>query len=222
MTEKIIYKLSDDLLFRQCTYVDCTMKSTHWAEHMKNCAELFISNCLHEGDIHFHCSIHREIELSVFDKKGVRGMRMICAVCSLREDYLPPSKLQRLDENYISSFKQQARALLTSNVFKKAKLVRLDDYYTPELSEKLKTAENSKYWVSYDVKENKSGQPVFILYLGSKSDNSKCQFFIEPESKKLSHDHKDTDPLRILSRIEVQFKGGIITLKDSEALSSES
>lgn len=103
--------------------------------------------------------------------------------------------------------------MLASNLFKNAKLIRLDDYYTPEISAKVKTEETSDYWLSYDVKENKNGQPILVLYLGNRKDGSKCQFFIEPETVKLSHDQKDTNPLSLLARIEVQFKDGVIQLK---------
>jgi hypothetical protein len=219
MSDKKIYKLNNDLLFRLCEFDDCTNTNEHWGDHIKKCSvlESMINNCFHEGDIHFHCAEHREIELSLQDKQnGPRSMKLTCAICSLREDYQPPSSLQRLNLQYISTFKQQSKALLASNTFKGAKLIRLDDYYTPELSAKVKTEETSNYWVSYDVKENKQGQPILVLYLGNKKDGSKCQFFIEPETNKLSHDHKDTNPLSVLARIEVQFKDGVIELrKDS-------
>ena len=217
MSDKIIYKLNDDLLFRKCTFEDCTSKSDHWGEHIKKCSGLIMNNCFHEGDIHFHCSLHREVELSIQDKQnGPRSIKLTCAICSLREDYQPPSSLQRLSPQYISTFKQQAKALLASNIFKNAKLIRLDDYYTPEISGKARTEEESDYWLSYDVKENKNGQPVLVLYLGNRKDGSKCQFFIEPETAKLSHDQKDTNPLSLLARIEVQFKDGVIQLKDND------
>lgn len=217
-TGKKIYKLNDDALFRVCTFDDCTNKDLHWAEHRKKCFDVLGSvklECVHEGDVHFHCVAHSEAELVVFDKgNGPRSIKLICPICSLKEDYQPPSSLQRLDAGRISALRQQAKSLLNSSLFKQAKLIRLDDYYTPELSEKGLMTKDSKYWLSYDVKETKDSRAILILYFGKRNDDSKVQFFIEPESTKLSHDHKDTSPLPIISRIEVEFKDGKIELKD--------
>ena len=218
--EKQLYKLNNDVCFRVCAYEDCTDKNSHWSEHTKRCIDNMggtIWACNHEGEIHLHCVNHTEAELVILDKmNGPRSMKLICPICSLKEDYQPPSSLQRLDAGRITTLKLQSKSLLNSSIFKNAKLIRLDDYYTPELSEKTKTTDNSDYWLSYDVKENKEGKPVLILYLGNRKEGTKSQFFIEPESNKLSHDHKDDDPLSIIARIEVQFQKGTIEFKDKK------
>ena len=217
-TDKKIYKLNNDICFRVCTFDDCIDKQLHWSNHLKKCvSEIGIAwTCVCEGDIHLHCQVHREIELSEFDKNDGRpkSMKLLCPICNLNDEYQLPSSLQRLDKGRILTLKQQAKSLLNSKVFKGAKLIRLDDYYMPQLSEKELSTKESKYWMSYDVKENKEGKVMLVLYLGCKQDGSKVQFFIEPETKKLSHDHKDTTPISVISRIEVQFKDGIIELKD--------
>lgn len=217
--EKKIYKLNDDICFRICTFEDCTNKNTHWSDHIKRCIDDLGDvkwSCMHEGDVHLHCVMQTEIELALFDRADgrPRSIKLVCPICSLQEDYQPPSSLQRLDMGRIWTLKQQARSLLNSSLFKNAKLIRLDDYYTPEVSEKSLATKDSKYWMSYDVKETKDGKSLLILYLGKRDDGSKVQFFIEPESQKLSHDHKDTEPISVISRIEVQFKEGKIELKD--------
>jgi hypothetical protein len=214
-----IYKLNDFLNFRVCSFNNCTFKNVHWAEHIKKCSVFDPLGCFHEGDVHLHCVVHREIELTVSDEmKGPKSLSLICSICSLREDYSPTKELRHISTQDITTYKNQSRSLLASEQFKNAKLIRLDDYYTPEISVKAKTTESSKYWMSYDVKENKQGQPILVLYLGNRITGSKKQFFIEPETKKLSHDQSHGDPLEIVSRIEVQFKDGIIELKESDQL----
>ena len=88
--------------------------------------------------------------------------------------------------------------------FKDAKLVRLDDWYVPEVKKKDKTP--SGYWVNTQVKNDKDGDTVIVVYVGHEGSNNKSQFFIKPEKLQLSSDHKDMDPAKVLSKIEVTFK----------------
>lgn len=217
MDEKRIYSLSKDTFFRICDFDDCTDKAAHWAEHIKKCSGLVMLDCFHEGDVHFHCPIHREVELSLHGG-GLRGpldYKLVCIICSQDAEYQTPSTRRRLSVQGIFALKQAAKALVQSPKFKNAKLIRIDDYYVPEISEKLATKKDSKYWVSYDVKETKMGSPILVLYLGDREKKTKAQFFIEPETGKLSHDHKDDSPLEIIARIEVKFKDGKIELVEN-------
>ena len=47
-------------------------------------------------------------------------------------------------------------------------------------------------------------------------DNKKVQFFIKPEKRQVTSDHKDLGPSKILSKIEVKFKGKRITQEFDE------
>lgn len=215
--EKTLYKLNDSLFFRICTFDDCTEKDRHWAEHIKKCdpTKVLLGGCMHTGQVHLHCGAHRECELAL--RRGPMGPRdndLLCPICETDISSEPEPTLLRLTVYEIDNLKQQAWSLLNSSQFKNAKLVRLDDYYYPELSEKNTAQKDSRYWMSYDVKRNKNGQPILILYLGDRDLKNKAQFFIEPESQKLSHDHKDTSPMQVISRIEVQFTEGTIELKN--------
>ena len=93
--------------------------------------------------------------------------------------------------------------------FKNAKLIRLDDWYVPEIKEKKKT--ESGYWIHTDVKTDKDGDTIIIVSVGHKDSNEKVQYFIKPEKGQVTSDHKDLDPAKILSKIEVKFKGKKIT-----------
>ena len=89
-------------------------------------------------------------------------------------------------------------------LFKNATLVRLDDWYIPELKDKLKS--ESDYWITTNVKTDKDGNTIVVLYIGYKGTKDKTQFFIKPERLQLSSDHKDMDPAKVLSKIEVTLK----------------
>lgn len=215
MSEKRIYKLSDDICFRFCEFSECNIQEKHWSGHDPlDCLDN-PEHCRHAGDMHFHCPIHLEMELITQPTDNYHN-NYICPICSNDPKCKPISSLNEVSEYEIEIIKQKAQSFLNSKNFKNAKLIRLDDYYVPEISKKDLMKKKSKYWASCDVKTTKSGEPLLILYVGNREDKSKAQFFIEPESKKLSHDHKDSDPLSIISRIEVKFKEGSIELKAND------
>jgi len=94
--------------------------------------------------------------------------------------------------------------MLNIKEFKGAKLIRLDDWYVPEVKKKEKVA--SEYWIETDVKTDKDGDTIIVVYVGHTGSKDKSQFFIKPEKLQLSSDHKDLDPAKILSKIEVTLK----------------
>ena len=85
----------------------------------------------------------------------------------------------------------------------------LDDWYVHEIKEKAK--EESGYWITTNVKTDKDGDTIIVVYVGHKDSREKAQFFIKPEKGQLTSDHKDMDPAKILSKIEVYFKGRTLT-----------
>lgn len=211
--EKKIYRLNDKVYFRMCDYDDCTDRATHWKTHEKCISDPFsIAQCPHDGSIHLHCPQHNEFEMVPSqDGVGPRSFGLSCAACG------DGQRLGRMLLQDIETIKRQAKSALNSNLFKGAKLVRLDDFYYPEVSEKSITKKSSDFWVSYDVKKTKEGKPLLVLYLGDRRDNSKVQFFIDPETGKVSHDHKDTDPLSVITKVEVEFKNGTIEIKNKDS-----
>ena len=74
----------------------------------------------------------------------------------------------------------------------------------PEIKEKKKT--ESGYWIHTDVKTDIDVDTIIVLYVGYKDSKEKVQYFIKPEKGQLTSDHKDLDPAKILSKIEVRLK----------------
>ena len=109
----------------------------------------------------------------------------------------------------IHSLTSQCLRALNREIFKNAKLIRLDDWYTPEIKRKVK--DDPDYWINVDVKKDRDGDTIIVLYVGYKGAADKTQFFIKPEKLQLSNDHKDLDPAKILSKIEVTLRNRTIT-----------
>ena len=119
----------------------------------------------------------------------------------------------------VSDFKdeQPAKAERPINVtlfgmtteFKDAKLVRLDDWYIPELKEKIKPT--SDYRLITNVKTDKDGDTIVVLYVSHQGTGDKVQYFIKPEKCQLTSDHKDLAPAKIISKIEVTLKDRTLT-----------
>ena len=109
----------------------------------------------------------------------------------------------------VGELKSKCLRLLNIPEFKDAKLVRLDDWYVHEINKKAKA--DSGYWITTTVKTDKDGDTIIVVYVGHKDSNEKAQFFIKPEKGQLTSDHKDMDPAKILSSIEVHFKGRTLT-----------
>ena len=200
--EKILYRLNDKISFRKCSlwnedkvaFGDCTnfcMKQVNWTEYY---------SCNQMG-IHLHCTKHPEIELKR-KMDDTENTYYECNRCGMT------SVIEVENEHAL-----QVECLRMLNIpeFKGAKLIRLDDYYVPEL--KIKKKDESGYWISADVKTDKDGDAIIVLYIGHKDSNEKAQFFIKPEKGQLTSDHKDMDPTKVLSKIEVTFKGKKITQK---------
>ena len=99
--------------------------------------------------------------------------------------------------------------MLNISEFKNAKLVRLDDWYIHEIKEKVKS--ESGYWITTNVKTAKDDDTIIVVYVGHKDSTEKAQFFINSEKGQLTSDHKDMDPAKILSKIEVYFKNRKLT-----------
>lgn len=196
MDEKpIIYRLNDDISFRKCSlfdgeeqsYGDCTNFSEmerHWKKYY---------SCNNYG-IHFHCTRHPWIELSYDpDYTGYPDTYLECRRCKNRIPIISFAHLR-----------SQCLKLLNMEKFKDAKLVRLDDWYIPEIKEKVNVEPD--YWIRADVKTDRDGDTIVVLYVGNKNTKDKAQFFIKPEKLQLSSDHKDLDPAKVLSKIEITLK----------------
>lgn len=191
--DKIIYRLNENISFRKCSlfgemkvsYGDCTnfhTRNEQWKKYY----------CCNQDGLHFHCTKHPEIELvQAFDDVGNLYFR--CKRCN--------SEIEIEDKHLLYS---ECLRMLNIPEFKSAKLIRLDEWYVPEIKEKKKL--ESGYWIKTEVKTDKDGDTIIVVYVGHKDSDQKTQFFIKPEKNQLSNDHKDMDPAKILSKIEVTFK----------------
>ena len=193
--DKILYKLNDDILFRKCDLFDENIKHSGHGD----CTEFYTQDenwktyyhCKQYG-IHFHCPKHQTKELDLIKKSAYETI-LECPICK-----------KEINIDGLDSTIKKCMKALNSELFKDAKLVRLDDYYTPEIKKKEEI--NSDYWMTTDVKKDKDGDTIIVLYVGNKNTKEKSQFFIKPEKLQLTSDHKDLDPATILSKIEVTLK----------------
>lgn len=194
MTDKIIYRYNDKISFRKCslcsgmqkTYGDCT----NFSELEENWKQYYRCN---QSGIHLHCTIHPEMELTRVTGSFL-DVSFKCPKCD-------NESIEIENEHKLLA---DCLKLLNTQEFKNAKLVRLDDWYVHEVREKKK--DESGYWITTDVKTDRDGDTIIIVYVGHKDSNEKAQFFIKPEKGQLTSDHKDMDPSKVLSRIEVKFK----------------
>lgn len=195
-----IYRYNDDISFRQCslansannlTYGDCTCFETreeNWKTHYF---------CKQYG-IHLHCTKHTGQELILL-RDGTYGYWLKCPICKKEIEIFD------LDKTV-----QDCLKMLNSSKFKNAKLIRLDDWYIPELKAEITDKKISDYWIKSDVKTDKDGDTIVVLYIGKRDSKEKCQFFIKPEKLQLSNDYNDLDPAEILTKIEVTLKNRTI------------
>lgn len=204
MDEKKIYRLNDEISFRQCTlynenntiYGDCT-NFGEFEDHWKT-----YYSCNQKG-IHFHCTKHPEIEFTT-ERSSYGTVKFKC----------PKSNKEIEIENFNETIKQCLR-MLNIEEFKGAKLIRLDDWYISEVKKKEKIA--SEYWIETDVKTDKDGDTIIIIYVGHMGTKDKTQFFIKPEKCQLTSDHNDLDPAKILSKIELTLKDRTLSQKYDES-----
>ena len=159
--------------------------------------------------VQFFCRKHRT--QLVIERDGSDYVSFVCATC---EAEYPYSSID-LDISY-QLLEKKVLMMYDSLKLKNAKLVRLDDYYVPELKIKNLMDEKSPYFVKGDVKTDKDGDTIVVLYVGLKGDKKKAQFFIKPEKLQLSHDFKDLDPSKVLAKIELTLRDRIITQKYNE------
>jgi len=205
MADKEIFRLNDEISFRKCSLFDNESLSfgdcTNFSTTERNWKTYYYCN---QDGIHFHCTVHPEIELEIEDTGYSYGsITYRCPKCRKSIQIDNPREL-----------KGRCLRMLNIPEFKNAKLVRLDDWYVHEIKEKAKN--ESGYWITTDVKTDKDGDTIIVVYVGHKDSSEKAQFFIKPEKGQLTSDHKDMDPAKVLSKIEVRFKDRKLTQEYSE------
>ncbi|MBQ7278482.1 MAG: hypothetical protein IJQ93_07930 [Bacteroidales bacterium] len=196
--EPIIYRLNDDISFRKCSLIDGKLEKygdcTEFYETQENFVTFY--TCKDNG-IHLHCTKHPAIELDYVPDGYDSYLQCRCCKNEIR--------VKSKDEIIRKCLKQ-----LNMEIFKNAKLIRLDDWYTAEVKEPTIKTE-SGYWVKTDVKTDRDGDTIVVIYIGHKDSSQKAQYFIKPEKHQLTCDHKDMDPAKIISKIEVTLRDRFLT-----------
>ena len=104
--------------------------------------------------------------------------------------------------------------VLNREIFKDATLIRLDDWYTPEIKEKIKPTPD--YRLTTNVKTDKDGDTIIILFVSYVVTGNKFQYFIKPAKGQLTSAQKVLDPDKIISYSEVTIKNLILTISYPE------
>lgn len=199
---KKIYRLDDKLSFRQCSLFQGKSHShgncTCFSEMEENWRKYYYCN---QDGIHLHCTKHPEIELDIDHSYDCTILK--CPKCG-----------NEIEVDNFNEILRKCLRMLNIKEFKGAKLIRLDDWYVPEVTKKDKIG--SKYWIKTDVKTDKDGDTIIVIYVGHTDSKEKTQLFIKPEKLQLSSDHKDLDPAKILSKIEVTLKDRTLSQKYDE------
>lgn len=192
--KKTLYKLNDDILFRKCSLYDADAEGygdcSNWSHGFDFGTHKNRYSCKQYG-IHYHCAKHPEVELQVDNDAFLPTL--ICAHCN-----------QKIQVKSFDWLRSECLRLLNMDLFKKAKIIRLDEYYVPEVSTPSERV--SDYWVKTNVKTDKDGDTIIVVYVGKAGEKDKVQYFIKPEKLQLTSDHKDLDPATIISKIEVTLK----------------
>ena len=201
MCDKILYGLDDNILFRTCSlvektavrYGDCTNFNTQSDFNGKD-----FYSCNQHG-IHYHCAKHREFEMEFIEGKDTTFIS--CPKCRKKIDIISPYHLRT-----------RCLKALNREIFKDAKLVRVNDWYVHEIPKvKVKPDTNPDYRIITDVKTDRDGDTIVVIYVTHEGTDGKAQLFIKPEKLQLSHDFKDLDPAKVLSKIELTLRDRTIT-----------
>jgi len=204
LEEKIIYRLNDDISFRKCNLFNGSQRAhgncTSFSEKEESWKTYYYCN---QTGIHLHCTKHPEIEFDIEHSHSDTLLK--CPKCN-----------KDIEIDNFNRTISQCLKMLNIEAFKDAKLVRLDDWYVPELKKKEKIA--SEYWIQTNVKTDKDGDSIIIVYVGHTGTKDKVQFFIKPEKCQLTSDHKDLDPAKLLSKIEVTLKNRTLSQTYDDSL----
>ncbi len=202
--KKEIYRYDDEISFRKCSLEEKT------GSKFGDCTKFYKKrnrfNIFDYGDkfecrqhgFHFYCAKHNTIELKRKDENNECILE--CPKCNKK------IKIKSFDE-----LLRNCQEKLNIKELAEADFIRLDDWYISEI--KKKTDVGSNYWIESDIKTDKDGDTIIILYIGKKDSKEKVQYFIKPEKLQLTSDHKDLDPATIISKIEVTLKDRTITQK---------
>jgi hypothetical protein len=176
--KKEIYKYDDNICFRKCCLAeeskinsgDC---SKFYERRNNFILNIFVNerkySCLQNG-FHFYCAEHKTVELHEIMEEDNHYLE--CPKCGKR------TKIESF--NQLAGMCQEKLNIKELEVYK---FIRLDDWYTPEIKNKLKDEKLTEYWIHTDIKKDKDEDTIVVIYIGHKGKKEKVQFFIKPEKK---------------------------------------
>lgn len=129
----------------------------------------------------------------------------------------PKCKNKILLEKPIWEIAEDAMKVIKSIDLKNTKIINLDDEYFVLNSAKTK---DEDYWIRTTVNENKNGETQVMILVGSLKDKNKAQLFLNIDNEKLGFDQNDTNPLKILAKVEATFKNSKSIIEKNKENSS--
>ena len=197
--QAIIYKHSDKVCFHLCSLndeVNSFIKGdcTNFRTEERNWRQYYACN---QDGVHFYCAKenHRSTELDY------SGNTLHCHKCGDEQKWC----------GELGDLRSTCLRQLNSKLLKDAKLIRVDDYYVPEIKKYDALPNDDKRSIKVDVKTDKDGHTIAIIYIGHKGNRNKSELFVKPEKRELTFDHTDDDPAAYLAEVSLKLKDRIIT-----------
>ena len=121
--------------------------------------EIDIKNGFDNDEIDVIPPVDPEIEFEIrYDDYS--GTHLFCPKCN-----------SEIEIDNLNAIINKCLRMLNMEYFKDATLIRLDDWYVPEIKKKEKL--ESGYWIHTDVKTDKDGDTIVVLYVGHKDISEK-------------------------------------------------
>ncbi|HET7320530.1 MAG TPA: hypothetical protein VFI84_03015 [Candidatus Saccharimonadales bacterium] len=157
-----------------------------------------------------HCPKHKGMQLDVLDDDGdLMGQENLSNIEEGHTTFVCPVDDEQFSKNNdIWTLRRRYVAFMKSHGLKNARIVDLDNVYTPILKVEPKPKDD-RYSIQVEVDETANGKKLVIYALDRKEkEQGKTQIFIDPETDKVSFDSNDLHPNMIFSKVVAYFKDG--------------
>jgi hypothetical protein len=156
-----------------------------------------------------YCPKHKGMELDMLSSYGSatnqhsnsayqRNDRTVF-ICPVDDEHITKKEV-------ISTLRRRYIAHQNSNVLKGARIIDLDNVYTPILKVEPKP-KDKRYSIQVEIDETPQGKKL-VIYAADRQEDGKTQVFIDPQTDKLSFDSNDIHPSMIFSKVVAYFKDG--------------
>ncbi|AHB42448.1 hypothetical protein RAAC3_TM7C00001G0602 [Candidatus Saccharibacteria bacterium RAAC3_TM7_1] len=154
-----------------------------------------------------HCPTHQGIQLDILSNDGrpVDQARMKYILSSTRFVCPMDNKMFSIENDYFT-LRRRVIAITKSEAYKDAKIIDIDNIYTPILRVAPKPKDD-RYSVQVEIDETPNGKKLVIYAIDRKNPDEKTQIFIDPQFDKISFDGRgDLHPNMIFSKVIAYFK----------------